>query len=354
LEFLLYADKDLYLINRSATGSTSTDVFLFYDGYELRAEEDLRNRLSEEVRRGARFIYKKLRRRDPRTGFYTWFLMLCRALNSVGCRVHVNDFAAARRSPQQPIGAAGYPTILEKLKVLPNPRLIGPGLYSSPLENPNLFGDPRNVIFLQTCEWYENMFRPWYGDRMRLWFGGFDVADFPDGRSALKKWDVLIYDKINFDRDIYYSQTVERFRKMLDELRLSYKIIRYGNYTYQEYLKSVRSSRCMAFFAHSETQGTAYQECLASNVPVFTWNEGIWPNPDAKELGRGPIYCTNGFYSGRGAPAGAAGEGQRSGPAASGDCCGARWRIAGRGRQGRRDGPADASRLDDPVQRARA
>jgi hypothetical protein len=281
------------LVNRSATGSASMDVFLFYDGYELRAEEDLRNRLSEEVRRGARYIYKKLRRRHPRTGFYTWFLMLCRALNSVGCRVHVNDFAAARRAPHQPIGAAGYPTILEKLKALPNPRLIGPGLYSSPLENPNLFDDPRNVIFMQTCEWYENMFRPWYGERMRRWFGGFDVADFPDGRSAFKKWDVLIYDKIYFNRDFYYPQTVERFRNMLDELGLSYKIIRYGNYTYQEYLKSVRSSRCMAFFAHSETQGMAYQECLASNVPIFAWDEGIWPNPDAKELGREPIHCTS-------------------------------------------------------------
>jgi hypothetical protein len=274
-------------------GSGPTDVLLFYDGFELRAEEDLPSRLSEEIRRGTRFIYKKLRRRHTRTGFYTWFLMLCRALESAGCRVHVNDFAAARRSPRQPIGAAGYSTILEKLKVLPNPRLIGPGLYSSPLENPNLFDDTRNVIFLQTCEWYEDMFRPWYGERMRRWFGGFDVADFPDGRSAFKKWDVLIYDKINFDRDIYYPQTIERFSNLLGKLRLSYKIIRYGNYTYQEYLKSVRSSRCMAFFAHSETQGMAYQECLASNVPIFAWDEGIWVNPDAKELGRGPIYCTS-------------------------------------------------------------
>jgi hypothetical protein len=219
--------------------------------------------------------------------------MLCRALDSVDRRVHVNDFAAARRLPNQPIGAAGYPTILEKLKVLPNPRLLGPGLYSSPLENPKLFDDPRNVIFLQTCEWHENMFRPWYGERMRRWFGGFDVADFPDARSALKKWDVLIYDKIYFNRDIYYPQTVERFCNMLDMLKLNYKIIRYGHYTYQEYLKSVRASRCMAFFAHSETQGMAYQECLASNVPIFAWDEGIWPNPAAKELGRDPIHCTS-------------------------------------------------------------
>ena len=30
----------------------------------------------------------------------------------------------------------------------------------------------------------------------------------------------------------------------------------------------LKSSRCMAFFAHSETQGMAYQQCLAMNVPI--------------------------------------------------------------------------------------
>jgi hypothetical protein len=37
----------------------------------------------------------------------------------------------------------------------------------------------------------------------------------------------------------------------------------------------------------------AYQECLASNVPVFAWDEGIWPNPVAKELGIGPVRCVS-------------------------------------------------------------
>jgi hypothetical protein len=49
----------------------------------------------------------------------------------------------------------------------------------------------------------------------------------------------------------------------------------------------------MAFFAHSETQGMAYQECLAMNVPVFAWDEGTWPDPIAAKLGSGAVACTS-------------------------------------------------------------
>jgi hypothetical protein len=269
------------------------DVFLFYDGFEMRAEPVFTHSLWAEARRGARFVYNTLRRRQVRTGFYTWFIMLRRALERAGYRVRVNDFRGARSAPDRPIGAAGYPTVLDKLGSLPNPRLIGPGLYASPIENPNLFDDPRNVLFLQTCAWGEDMFRPWYGERQRPWFGGFDVADFSDSKNDSKLWDVLIYDKIYFDRDVYYPATIEHFRRMLDERGLRHTTIRYGHYHIRDYLKAVRASRSMAFFAHSETQGMAYQECLASNVPIFAWDEGIWPNPIAKRLARQPVPCTS-------------------------------------------------------------
>ncbi len=268
-------------------------VLLFYDGYERHAEPTLAGSLKATLRRHARFAYRSLRRRQTRTGFYTWFFMLRRALETAGVEVRVNDFDAARRSPDMPIGAAGYPDVLKKLDGLSNPRLVGPGLYSSPLEEPKLFDDPRNVFFLQTCDWAEAMFRPWFGERQKRWFGGYDMSDFQDARTLPKTWDVLVYDKIYFDRDTLYPQTVEPFLKKLDQLGLTYTVVRYGAYHQKDYMDKVRASRSMAFFAHSETQGMAYQECLATNVPIFAWDEGIWPNPAANELGIGPVPCAS-------------------------------------------------------------
>lgn len=268
-------------------------VLLFYDGYERRARPGRLGEAFSQAHRFTRLAYKTLRRQQPRTGFYTWFLMLCEALRRAGCDVRINDFALAARMPRHPIGAVGYPSVISALATLPNPRLLGPGLHTSPLEATDVCSDPRNRLTLYTCDWHTDVFKQVYGERIRPWFGGFDVSRFADARALPKTHDVLIYDKIYFDRDAVYPHTIARFIEMLKARGLSYRVMRYGAHHYDDYIAALKSSRCMAFFAHQETQGMAYQECLASNVPIFAWDEGVWPSPVAEELDRGPIACTS-------------------------------------------------------------
>lgn len=268
-------------------------VLLFYDGYERRARPGIPGAAFSHGHRFTRYVYKKVRRQQPRTGFYVWFLMLCEALRRQGCDVRINDFAQAAQSPDYPIGAAGYPSVIEAVGSLPNPRLLGPGLHTSPLEAEGVCDDPRNVLALYTCDWHTDVFAPVYGDRIRPWFGGFDVSRFTDARALTKTCDVLIYDKIYFNREHFYPATIGRFISMLEQRGLSYRVMRYGAHHYDDYIAALRTSRCMAFFAHQETQGMAYQECLASNVPIFAWDEGTWPSPVVEELNRGPIACTS-------------------------------------------------------------
>ena len=275
------------------TAGPSNLVLLFYDGHEHRAEPSLARRLPAELRRHARHLVKTIQRKQTKSGFYTWFHMLRDALKGAGLDVRVNDFATAARFPDHPIGAAGYPSVLDKLASLPNPRLVGPGFYASPLENTRLFDDPRNVFYIATCDWYADMFKPFYGDRLRRWFGGFDLDDFPDTRGAEKTYDVLIYDKIYFNRDAFYPATIASLLKHLEAQGLSSVVFRYGSYHYRDYIAALAASRSMAFFAHSETQGMAYQECLAMNVPICAWDEGVWQDPKAAELSHDPIPCTS-------------------------------------------------------------
>jgi glycosyltransferase involved in cell wall biosynthesis len=269
-------------------------ILLFYDGYERQAAATLLGSLKAEARRHARFVWRTLRRKQVRTGYYTAFLNLCLALRRGKYDVRINDFATARRFPDHPIAVAGYPTVFAKVESLKNPRLIGPGPYSSPTENPRLMEDPRNRFFIQRCEWMKNLFAPFYGEeRLRVWFRGFDVKDFEDVRSVPKQYDVLIYDKIYHQRDTLYAQTIASFIKELEAQGLTYRVFRYGYYIRQDYLAALRVSRALAFFAHSETQGHAYQEAMAMNVPVFAWDEGVWLDPLAKEVSDKPIPATS-------------------------------------------------------------
>lgn len=270
-------------------------VLLFYDGYERRAEAFLPGRIKAEARRHARFVWRTLRHKQVRSGYYTDLMHLCLALRRAGVPYRINDFEAAKHAPAHPIGLIGYPTVFDKVACLPNPRLMGPGLYTSPSENPGLFSDPRNRIYIERCEWVKNLFAPFYGEHhLRPWFRGFDLADFEDTRVLPKTIDVLVYDKIYHDREANYPRTIGPFIRRLQEQGLTYRVIRYGAYAHQDYVRLLRASRSLAFFSHSETQGHAYQEAMAMNVPVFAWDEGVWLDPVARKLSPdAPVKATS-------------------------------------------------------------
>jgi hypothetical protein len=269
-------------------------VLLFYDGFERQAEASPPLRVKAEVRRHARFVWRTIRKKQVRSGYYTAFMNLCLALRRAELDVRINDFATAIRFSDHPIAACGYPTVFEKIDRLKNPRLVGPGLYSSPSENPKLMEDKRNRFYIQRCEWMKNLFAPFYGEEnLRVWFRGFDVTDFEDVTELPKKYDVLIYDKIYHEREKLYAKTIAPFIKQLEADGLTYRVFHYGSYIRQDYIAALKASRSLAFFAHSETQGHAYQEAMAMNLPIFAWDEGIWLDPLAKEVSDKPIPATS-------------------------------------------------------------
>lgn len=267
-------------------------VLLFYDGYERKARPGL-GAIYAELHRAARYSYKHLRRQHPWSGFYTVFLMLAEALRYVGAEVRINDFAAASNMPDHPIGIAGYGAALDAVRDLPNPRLIGPGVTLSPWEPAGLYDDARNKGVIVHCDWLAEVMRPWHDGRLWLWFAGFDLTRYRDGRDAPKQYDLLIYDKIYHRRDDYYPRTIGALSALLEAVGLTSTIVRYGHYHLDDYKRLLQASRAMAFFSHAETQGIAYQEALASNVPVFAWDEGAWLDPLAAKLGPDPVLCSS-------------------------------------------------------------
>lgn len=269
-------------LNHQASHVTHTEqqlggdvVLLFYKEYAV----DRWVPGDRHLTRALRPAYNLVRRDQVVSGFYVWFSNLVKGLEMLGVRVETNNRSLAVRYPRQPVGLVGYPIILDGWN-LPNPALLGPGMYDHPGIKPALMDDSRYQRYIVTCDWMENMFAPQFGsDRLVRWYGGLDIEEWPDTSNRPKQVDVLVYDKIRWNREHYVPNLLEPALAQLRSRRLTYKVITYGRYKHQVYRRALSESRMMLFLCEHETQGMAYQEALASNLPVLAWDQGFWLDP---------------------------------------------------------------------------
>jgi len=266
------------------------DVVLFFEDRDRDTFFRGDRRLRRRIRRATAFLRPG---KQTVSGFELSFILLCRALTEAGQRVHVNDFRLARRNPHYPIGICGYTHILDHW-TLPNPAILGPGLFDHPKLAPNVMKDPRFRSYIAFCEWMRDMFAGFYPrERIDVWFGGIDLREWPDTSMLPKEIDVLVYDKIRWNRDTLVPQILDPIVAYLEKSGKKFQIVRYGNYTHDSYRKLLERSRSMVFLCEHETQGMAYQESLASNVPVLAWDQGFWLDPNRPKWEPNPVPASS-------------------------------------------------------------
>ena len=67
----------------------------------------------------------------------------------------------------------------------------------------------------------------------------------------------------------------------LKSLGLRIKIVRYGDYREETYQTLLARSRSVCYPSRHETQGIAYQQALACDVPIVAWDVGgFWQDPE--------------------------------------------------------------------------
>lgn len=253
-------------------------VLLFYDGYELKAREARGSALYHRLRSWARFAWGRLRGKHNKSGFYVAFIGLRDALVAAGHRVRINDFAAARRAPDHPIGIAGYPSVLDQVR-LPNPAIFGPGDPGFPDAAGSLAAQPHIRRIIQPSDWFVDYYRTTCGDKMLRCPIGLDLSQIEDARGVPKRVDVLIYDKIRWHRDTRVEAVRERLIRHLEARGLSHATLVYEHHTKDTYFALARESRTMAFLCEHETQGLACEEAMAMGLPIFAWDEGELVDP---------------------------------------------------------------------------
>lgn len=249
-------------------------ILLFYDGFERRARSGTAAKMLLELRRLGRYLYRKSMRKQLRTGFYSQFISLCNALQKAGCDVRVNDYRTAKKYPGYPIGVSGYPTALKHFPS-GHPVIFGPGDFGMPDTFREVAAAKNFRSLICFCDWIADIYREPAQGKLTKWFAGIDTDLWQPGKQSEKNIDYLIYDKIRWDREILIPRLLAPIEQEMVNRKLTYRVLKYGSHAISEYHDLLTRSRSMIFLCEHETQGLAYQEAMAMDVPILAWDDGI-------------------------------------------------------------------------------
>lgn len=205
---------------------------------------------------------------------------LMKGLDKIGITYRYNDYSYINKHPEEIACIIGKPQVLFEKK-WQIPIIFGAGIYSHPIDCPDLFIRYPNVKrFLVPGEWMRKMCEPYYGNKVVSWPVGIDVDEWkPD--ESIKKFDFLIYDKIRWQYPQQQAALIDPVIKNLAQQNISYHFIKYGSYTHNELRDKLKVSKAVIFLCEHETQGLAYQQILATNTPILAWDRGgYWQDPE--------------------------------------------------------------------------
>jgi glycosyltransferase involved in cell wall biosynthesis len=208
------------------------------------------------------------------------FLNLVDGLDRLGTAYRINDYRRLRLDRGELACVFGKPQVLEKIP-RHAPILFGTSIYSHPSDNPDLPRQRDIKQVLVPSQWVQRMFEVVWPGLVSVWPVGIDAERWAPAPAAAKDIDILIYDKIAWERERYLEALVEPLNAELQRRRLRVETVRYGSYREEDFLALSRRSRAMVYLSRHETQGIAAQQMLAADVPLFAWDEGgFWQDPE--------------------------------------------------------------------------
>jgi hypothetical protein len=103
-----------------------------------------------------------------------------------------------------------------------------------------------------------------------VWPVGIDTDFFKDSKDDEKQFNFLVYYKRR--SEIELSQVLS----FLERKNKSFTIIRYGDYSEDHFLNSIKASKMGIVISGTESQGIAIQEMLSCNLPLLVWDVKDW------------------------------------------------------------------------------
>jgi hypothetical protein len=206
-------------------------------------------------------------------------LNLMKGLDKIGIPYRFNNYRYIKDHPEEIACIIGKPQVLLEKK-WGNPIIFGAGIFSHPIDYPDLLKNHPNVKrILVPGDWMAKMFEPFYGDKVLAWPTGIDTDEWQPLNNQ-KEFDFLIYDKVRWEYEKYTHELIDPIKETLNRHNFSHHQIRYGQYGHAELKDKLSKSKAVIFLCEHETQGFAYQQILATNTPILAWERGgYWRDP---------------------------------------------------------------------------
>lgn len=167
-----------------------------------------------------RSIVRRIIRGKQRPGGVMYVAInLMKGLDRLKIPYRFNDFKYIKKHPDEIACIIGKPQLLFDKK-WKNPIIFGAGIYSHPIECPDLFERYPNVKkFLVPGEWMRTMFEPLYGTKVISWPSGIDTT-YWNTQLSKKTVDFLIYDKIRWNYEHEKSELIDPLLEHLNKKKL--------------------------------------------------------------------------------------------------------------------------------------
>lgn len=144
--------------------------------------------------------------------------------------------------------------------------VILPNQYNHILEDSNIDG------ILVPSQWVKKIYAkysPSIRNRIFIFYSGIDNNLWKSTNK--NKEIVLLYSKKAENTVIY-----KKVKKYLDYKQIAYRVLRYGEYSLNQYKELLDEAKYAIFFSQSESQGIALAEAWSMNVPTFPYDCKKW------------------------------------------------------------------------------
>jgi len=226
-----------------------------------------------------RVVRRAVRGKQTPGGMQRYFLNLRDGLERTKVPFRTNAFHHIKSHPEAIAGIIGKGHMLRRYDWR-NPIMFGPAVFSHPIDDLAVFNDAPIKMILVSCEWMKKMYAEHVDVPIGVWAAGIDTYTWVPAPREQKSIDVLVYDKIRWERGKYEPELIAPILSCLHRCGLRHQVVRYGFYRDEEYLQLLRNCRCMIFLVEHETQGFAYLQALSSGVPILAWDRGgAWKDP---------------------------------------------------------------------------
>jgi glycosyltransferase involved in cell wall biosynthesis len=238
------------------------------------------------------FIRALLRGKPRPSGVEKVFINLCKGLDKLEVQYEVN-ISFNHLQPDDKVAILGTGKNCLDGYRQPNKIVAGIGLMTHPSEWPALCEQYPVVKYLQHSEWAVNVYKPYFGNEIcDIWPVGIDTEHWKPNATS-KNLDVLIYNKIRWDKEKLNIELREPIIKYLKKNGLNFKEVVYGNYSEEGYKTLLTQAKSMFFLCEHESQGIACCEALSMDVPVLAWDNGFCLDPHRFDWGDGVIPATS-------------------------------------------------------------